>query len=700
MNPTFPYVFTFYSYKGGVGRSMALLNAAYALSARGRHVLVVDMDLEAPGVSGYLRRNSELEELKDEKPKDILDLLWEVIGESKKGRTPQEIAAKLPPVSTYIRRAVPAKIESLKPKVGDQGRLDFITADDQRHYWRRLSEVGISGLPQECIITASAALNLYFKAQRFPFRPVGVEPFEEPLQTPYDYVLVDSRTGITEVGGLCVGPLADRLVVLTSLNDQNVQGTLAFLKEVGIETKARGTDAKPFDTADVPPADATAQSSLGPKPTILVASPVPNGEIDFKRKRIAKMNEEFGILPLRLSYHPQMAVMEGIFVRDFADEYLAIEYRTLVREIMARVNDHPAQLAQRVNDAWNKEHKTVDAIRAALRISSDDPDLGVALLVQLGNELTSSIAEEFQLDRRIAAFIAQARPENKPVALSRCASALNEQAVSMTGPAVDEYFSASNEKFAQAVLLRPDNHEAFNNWGVALSEQAKLKGSMPEGDRLFADSYAKFAEALRIKPVDYDVFNNWGAALSDQAKLKGNTPEGDRLFADAYAKIAEAMRLKPDNHEAFNNWGAALSDQAKLKGNTPEGDRLFTDSYAKFAEAVRIKPDKHEAFNNWGAALSDQAKLKGNTPEGDRLFTDSYAKLAEAVHIKPDDESAHFNIARVHSLCGRVKECCASLELWKKFNVAANKSQLDGEKEFDRVRTAPEFVTFRESLPD
>ena len=48
----FPYIFTFYSFKGGVGRSLAVMNVAYTLAGRGRHVLVVDMDLEAPGLSG------------------------------------------------------------------------------------------------------------------------------------------------------------------------------------------------------------------------------------------------------------------------------------------------------------------------------------------------------------------------------------------------------------------------------------------------------------------------------------------------------------------------------------------------------------------------------------------------------------------------------------------------------------------------
>ena len=32
-----PQILAFYSFKGGVGRSMAVLNIAYALAAKGRH---------------------------------------------------------------------------------------------------------------------------------------------------------------------------------------------------------------------------------------------------------------------------------------------------------------------------------------------------------------------------------------------------------------------------------------------------------------------------------------------------------------------------------------------------------------------------------------------------------------------------------------------------------------------------------------
>jgi len=51
-------IITFYSYKGGTGRSMALANIACILAeqqtvARGKGVLMIDWDLEAPGLHRY-----------------------------------------------------------------------------------------------------------------------------------------------------------------------------------------------------------------------------------------------------------------------------------------------------------------------------------------------------------------------------------------------------------------------------------------------------------------------------------------------------------------------------------------------------------------------------------------------------------------------------------------------------------------------
>src|SRR5271157_4953918 len=47
------HVITFYSYKGGTGRSMALANVAWVLAGNGYRVLAIDWDLEAPGLHRY-----------------------------------------------------------------------------------------------------------------------------------------------------------------------------------------------------------------------------------------------------------------------------------------------------------------------------------------------------------------------------------------------------------------------------------------------------------------------------------------------------------------------------------------------------------------------------------------------------------------------------------------------------------------------
>ena len=46
-------IVTFYSYKGGVGRSMALANVGDALARAGLKVLMIDFDLEAPGLEQF-----------------------------------------------------------------------------------------------------------------------------------------------------------------------------------------------------------------------------------------------------------------------------------------------------------------------------------------------------------------------------------------------------------------------------------------------------------------------------------------------------------------------------------------------------------------------------------------------------------------------------------------------------------------------
>lgn len=98
-------------------------------------------------------------------------------------------------------------------------------------------------------------------------------------------------------------------------------------REVGIKTGVRVAADAPWDSGDLVEPH---RPSLGPKPTIVVASPVAIGEIESRRARLKVLSDRTGLTPLCLSYHPRLALIESIFVRDFYEEELASDYRRLV----------------------------------------------------------------------------------------------------------------------------------------------------------------------------------------------------------------------------------------------------------------------------------------------------------------------------------------------------------------------------------
>lgn len=620
----FPYIFTFYSYKGGVGRSMALLNVAYTLVSRGRHVLILDLDLEAPGVSGFMHRNGELDKPIGAHPKDVLSLLYLAMETVRTGQK----ADHVPPVSNFLRSVRPDKLATLEPKFGKVGRLDVIGADQERNYLGRLAELQFKDLAQEQLIDLSRLLNVYFKQQRFPFRPLGVEESDPPISTPYDYILVDSRTGITEFGGLCVGPLCDRLVVLTGLNDQNVIGTRFFFDEVGIKPQARTADAIPWDDADPVATMASESPSLGPKPTIVVASPVPSGEVKAKRERMEELEKALGIRPLILSYHPQIALKESIFIRDFSEEYMTGEYAKLTSRLMEQVGDDPRQSFSKVMTFL--QDGRLKTMEPALRVAAANPEIGWAVMTTLAERATNSIPE-FDL-RRL--FTTMARNDSdRPAVLDGWGNALSNLAKIKSGSEADRLLAEAYQKYSESSQLKPDDPNCLNNWGVALARQAKTK-SGPEAGRLLAEACQKYSESSRLRPDDPNYLNNWGNALSNLAKTKTG-PEANRLFAEACQKYGESLRLKPDDPNYLNNWGITLADQAKTKLG-PEADRLFAEASQKYSESLRLQPGNPDFLNNWGNALSEYAGTKTGS-EADRLFAEANQKYSESLRLQPNN---------------------------------------------------------------
>ena len=96
-------IYTLYSYKGGVGRTMALANIAELFYRAGLKVLMVDWDLEAPGLERFFP-SIDLEEALD-KP-GLMDMLLgykEQVGREVDDSTPIEFENPL----SYIINVYP-----------------------------------------------------------------------------------------------------------------------------------------------------------------------------------------------------------------------------------------------------------------------------------------------------------------------------------------------------------------------------------------------------------------------------------------------------------------------------------------------------------------------------------------------------------------------------------------------------------------
>jgi hypothetical protein len=189
---------------------MALANVGVLLANWGYKVLAVDFDLEAPGLENFFSVGLEVEETRQ--ARGMVDLLTEASGA----------------IHNQIRQWEDCTIPVRLPRLS--GDLRLLTAGQRsKDYFHRVRDLDFSE---------------FYSSKN---GGAAIELFRAELKNRYDFVLLDSRTGFTEVGGVCTVQLPDLIVLLFTATNQALTG--------GLDIIARASNARqrlPFERPQVP----------------------------------------------------------------------------------------------------------------------------------------------------------------------------------------------------------------------------------------------------------------------------------------------------------------------------------------------------------------------------------------------------------------------------------------------------------------
>ena len=192
-------IVTFYSYKGGTGRTSALANVAWIMAAAGQKVLVIDWDLESPGLHKYYHPFLDQDILTS--TPGVIDMLdeysWATTTKHDDDRREwhREYAR-------VLRHAV-----TLDWEFPGGGTLDFISAGRQNRNYSSLTRT----LDWD---------NFYGRLGGGQF----FDALREDMRRHYDYVLIDSRTGYSDIADICTLHFPDILVDCFTLSYQSIDG--------------------------------------------------------------------------------------------------------------------------------------------------------------------------------------------------------------------------------------------------------------------------------------------------------------------------------------------------------------------------------------------------------------------------------------------------------------------------------------------
>lgn len=392
-------IYTFYSFKGGVGRTMALANVAFLAAMNGKRVLVMDWDLEAPGLAYYFRGQLDAAEQRSlrEAP-GIMDIVQEwsqaVRSEKVDGAALLERFNSGRPYKEALRPVLAS--HSLPPGAA----LDYIgpgcrvSKNGSKRYEELLAEFSWSHF-----------LNVEGGG-------IVLESLRRWSKQSYDLVFLDSRTGMADVAGICTMQLPDVVALCFIFNRQNIDGVAkvagAIRAERSEQVRVRAAPMRVTRSATAEEADARARATTE---LTRVGGFSPDA-----------VRDDFQSLEVALSENvPFYETLAPFVAPDPKLDLLTLNYARLGSSLIGNDLEVPAidaKLVELVRRRLQPRHATTEYVMTKLRTMQ--PDRAVMELWGLiDNAFESALNGESLEDEYVAALVelAMSFPETSHLAI-------------------------------------------------------------------------------------------------------------------------------------------------------------------------------------------------------------------------------------------------------------------------------------------
>jgi WD40 repeat protein len=297
---------TFYSFKGGVGRTLTLVNTAVELTRRGYQVIIWDMDIEAPGIQNI----PYFQKLTGKIKTGFIDIAAEFIKNNG-----EEINRKI------FNNSIITHPDNPNLRLLSAGNLE-----NQKEYSQKFS---------------SLRWDKLFGKEDAPGFQLFETIREALLNYHPDFVLIDSRTGFTDIGGICCFRLPDVVFLVFSYGSQQMKGIRSIYNSLTNDVWLRRIRLD------------------RPLKTYLLASMIPMDRPDLRKIRREKWLEnhspDFNI-HVEIPFNVEMAFNDTLWPVEYPDHQFC-QYYSKIAGILEeeRLNILPVQ--EKVQDRSENIYK-------------------------------------------------------------------------------------------------------------------------------------------------------------------------------------------------------------------------------------------------------------------------------------------------------------------------------------------------------